>query len=202
MPIAGEKCDLNTPENEVGQNLKFNKMKKVNLIKTVGGLLLASLMVVTTISSCQKEKITPNRTQDSMTEKSFSKDNSVTEKAMSNEKWLKWHDNEKPDGVDGVDYGCWDNGGNCYNAKKSDAKVSKLIDNIGNESESGDTDGVDNIIENNLSLLSEYIPIDDLYDILHGNVTISVRGRIARNGTAYVILSRENRIYSVYPIRG
>jgi len=48
--VAGEENDLNAPENKVGHNLNFNKMKKLILSLTGMGVALALVF-----SSCQKE---------------------------------------------------------------------------------------------------------------------------------------------------
>lgn len=157
-------------------------MKKI--ILKIAGISLITLLA---LYSCQKEEVTRN----------VKTSNDTTENVLKSEvghNMRYWYD----DGD--LNYGCDERKGNCYEETTVYGSLIPVIDKIGDEADNGNVFEVIELLKDNYKSLETYIPSDVLDSTIKGKRQLNVRGRLSKEGTAYLVFSNRNIIHSVYPL--
>lgn len=160
-------------------------MKKV----VVSSIFLATVVLF----SCEKEEIKTNPEDSKDVTENLSES-----KALGN--ILEWHDNGDPEGVDGVDFGCWDSGVRCtYEAPVSPSVSEDLIDVI-DVIDAGKSADIISTFQDNQSWLSDLIGADVVEKVIDGVYTVSTRGVFTEDENTYFLFSEMNKISEVRPV--
>ena len=154
-------------------------------------IMVMSLFVLT-LNSCKKEVETPiAKTTESVLKAT---------KAPPTSELEKWHDNGKVPGIEGVDYGCWDKGGNCLPTVVIIGTPIKVVKTLIHKIETNDVEGINSTIRTNFDVLSKIFEASVLTSIIDGNATIFVRGSLTESSIAYFLISEKNEIVQVVPV--
>jgi hypothetical protein len=162
------------------------QMKNLILALSVVGL------VIMTLNSCTKE----NETLSGQKPVSVAK----TVKAPPTNNLRIWHDNGNVPGVEGVDYGCWDLGGNCLPTVVVVGTPIKVIKTLVHQIETNDIEGLNSTMKTNFDILSKIFETSVLQSIIDGKANISVRGSLTENSKAYFLISEKDEIEQVVPV--
>lgn len=125
--------------------------------------------------SCSKEQINPINS---------SNGEPFLGKAAGTHTYL---DNGDPDGIEGEDYGCFAGGHNCLDEVEIVTTTAHIINDIGDESDAGNNQGVIDLVRINKNLLKKVVDTSvldlslqgnaSLLDaVLNGDMTLTVRG--------------------------
>ncbi|MGE4346785.1 MAG: hypothetical protein AB7D46_05145 [Flavobacteriaceae bacterium] len=124
-------------------------------------------------------------------------DNSATHR-MKNDR--VYYDNGKPDGVEGVDYGCKDTGGTCLDDLIITDDEPIAIISFAYKVTQGNPDEIRAFVDGERDLLLEFFDEALVNEVINGNCNVSGRGDIER--TFYFIFKNNvsEEILAVYPI--
>ncbi len=107
-----------------------------------------------------------------------------------------WWDSGRIPGIEGVDYGCEGIGGNCLPEVVVTPKTAALLTDFAQSTHSK------SFASTHYRNLSKVINTETLDDVIHGKLTVSIRGEIGIGKTGYVKFSSGNgTVISVYPFR-
>lgn len=137
---------------------------------------------------CQKEEVQP-------TENSVSSDRPTSFVEKANGNLEVWYDNG------GTDYGCKDSGGNCHPEVVVHGSMAVLINTLGDLGDAGDITGLIGAVSDNLTELSTLVDVDLLDQVVDETISLSIRGRVNGNETAYLLFSDDDVILSVQPVK-
>lgn len=151
-------------------------------------------LIVLILNSCQKEADSSDIQKSAITK--------VTKAPPSNLR--VWHDNGNPNGQDGIDYGCWDQGGNCLPdviITPKDQKTIQVLRDIYLLSLSGTQEQIVQVVKENLNVLSSLIDEKILDSVIKGEKQLTVKGNLDENNGAYIIVSENKEIIQVQPMK-
>jgi hypothetical protein len=167
-------------------------MKKVILSAT--SFALFSLI----LSSCEKEEVKTNDSVLVAETISTEKGSGFEEKAKGNSR--VWFDNGSPTGVDGVDYGCKDTGGNCRADVSVSPGIMNDIRNIGDVVKTKNKNLIKHEFITKRAILE--VAIDDQYidNVIKGGLDVDVRGE---EGTMYFLFLApgNGNVVKAFPIK-
>lgn len=144
--------------------------------------------------SCTKDEITPLNSSSPETK-------NVKEDFLAKQSGSRtYFDNDKHPGVEGEDYGCKAGGNDCLNTVDVVGAVGPIINDIGDESDAGNSSNVISLVKNNKQLLERVVATSLLDDVVSKTLQLTVRGRVTSASNAYLVFSNGSRIISVTPV--
>jgi len=157
------------------------------------GMMSSLLIAAAVLFSCEKEEVKTN----------VESSNDVTEHsgvAKAEGNMREWHDNGDPDGIDGVDYGCWNPGVRCF----PDVDVTySTSEDLGDITDVINTENEEDIIssfEDHETLLTDVLGSYVVKQVIDGNYTVATRGELNEDENIYFLFSSADDLEEVKPV--
>ena len=157
---------------------------KITVTKNMKKIIVMSLSILA-LASCEKSELTPTNTAGNPQQKTGT---------ITDSKYQVWHDN-------GVEWGCWDTGGNCAHTVPVVKFQQPIINSIFNTVYTNNASNIKLAFSNNKQVLLSYLPNDIIDRVISGQYTVKARGTDP-NSLRYLLFSESNssNLLIVYPI--
>ena len=158
--------------------------------------ILMAIMATIILVSCEKEEVLFDTNTNSSS--TFSKESPTPPSSFNR----NYFDNDADPGVEGQDYGCELVQGDCMNdILLWDTEWWERIGGILLGIEQGQGDVIETF-KNNRALLSSVFPENLIDDTINGTLTLSVRGKLAKESTAYFLFKNlDGELVTAIPVK-
>lgn len=157
-------------------------------------VMMSSLLIAAAVLfSCEKEDVKTNiESSKDVTE------NPTVAKAASDLRI--WYDNGDPDGVEDVDYGCKDSGGNCYATADVTPSTSDDLGDVIDVINTGNEEDIISSFKENERMLKDILGSFVVEQVIEEIYTVAVRGELNEDENIYFLFSSADKLEEVKPV--